>query len=416
MRLLRSLLWCVTLGGLGIIALLFLVQNLHTERIVFFGLTATLNFALVVAGAVAIGFLLALLLIVPGRIATALYARSLDRELRQLERQVAQLGEQRERLMDGREQLLLRYERLFAHHDKVIAERDRLRAQLASASATATPNRAAAEERVPATAVPARQPLELRERERAVGNEVRAAPVRVAPVAVDERRPVSAPATASAHTSADARARVSARAIETAPETALPKASVPGGRILPPMLVAADPPAAHLPPVAPDPPVAAVPAVVPDPPAATSTPDRPAMPLPIAAASQATAAGTASDAATPPAEVRSSQMRERVARHTAAAREQLGQWRGQAGQVRRSAGARYNEMRTTLLARARTIAGSVRQFPTPSAAAQRDTAQPNAAQSETRASSASTAAARDEDGRESSSMLKGELPVWRPPE
>lgn len=364
MRLLRSLLWCVTLGGLGIIALLFLVQNLHTERLAFFGLTATLNFALVMVGAVAAGFLLALLLIVPGRIAAGLYTRSLEREVGQLERQVAQLAEQRERLLDGREQLLARYELLFADRDKVIAERDRLRAQLAAATKAAV-------------AAPARQPLELREREREAGREVRAAPVRIAPVVVDEPRPASLPA--------------SARILPPVPATPVPPAAV-----APPPPIAADPPKAASLLIEADPPAAPL-AIAPD---------------PVAASSPA-ASDLPRDSIAPPKESRSSQVRERVAHHTTAAREQLGQWRSQARRVRRSAGARYNEMRTTLLARARAVAGSVRQLPSPSASKERDaTPRETSAPS---ASSASTASARDEDGHESS-MLKGELPVWRPPD
>ncbi|HEX6798736.1 MAG TPA: LapA family protein [Ktedonobacterales bacterium] len=381
MRLLRSLLWCVTLGGLGLVALLFLVQNLHTERIVFFGLTATLNFALVVAGAVASGFLLALLLIVPGRIAAALYTRSLEREVGQLERQVAQLAEQRERLLDGREQLLARYERLFADRDKVIADLERLRAQLAAATAATAhaTTKAAADERAPAVATPARQPLSLREREREAGREVRAAPVRIAPVVADEPRPASKPA--------------SARILPPAPAAPVPPAAV-----APPSPVAADPPKAASLHIEPNPPAAPL----------ASAPD------PVVASSPA-ASDPPRDSITPVKVARSSQVRERVAHHTTAAREQLGQWRSQAGRVRRSAGARYNEMRTTLLARARAVAGSVRQLPTPSAPEVR-----GAAPSETSApsaSSASTASARDEDGHEhESSMLKGELPVWRPPD
>lgn len=397
MRLLRSLLWLVVLGGLGFVALLFLVQNLHTERIVFFGLTATLNFALVVAGAVAAGFLLALLLIVPGRIATAFYARSLDREVGHLERQVAQLSEQRERLLDGREQLLQRYERLYADHGKVTIERERMRTQLAAATAAIAaaqpmPNRAAGERGPsPAAAAPVRQPLALKERD--AGREVRGAPVRIAPPA-HERRPVAASSAAPPPASTPVAVPTPAAPLEIAAPPAPARAqSVPQ---VPPIPVASDPPAVDRPLVAPrgpEPPEPPVVLAAPDPPAAaTAMPDEPNAPV------------------VPPRPARAGQVRERVTRHTAAAREQLGQWRGHAGRVRRSAGARYNEMRITLLARARAVAGSVRQLPTPPAPALRDTAPP-----ETRAPSASAVPSRDEDGHESS-MLKGELPVWRPPE
>jgi hypothetical protein len=132
MRLLRFLLWCAILGILGIIVMLFLVQNLHVERLVFFGLVYTINFAWVLVGAAAFGFLLALIHLVPGRIASALYVRTLDREVRELEFQVALLSEQRERLLQGHERILLRYERLFTDHSQVVAERDRMRAQLAT--------------------------------------------------------------------------------------------------------------------------------------------------------------------------------------------------------------------------------------------------------------------------------------------
>lgn len=130
MRLLRFLLWCAALGILVILALLVLIQNLHTEQLVFFGVVYVTNFALAMLGAIGFGFLLALVLLVPGRVAAALYRMTLERELRQFERQVATLSDQRERLLDGQERLLLRYERLFADHDRAVAERDRMRAKL----------------------------------------------------------------------------------------------------------------------------------------------------------------------------------------------------------------------------------------------------------------------------------------------
>lgn len=161
MRLLRSLLWCAALGGFGLLALIFLVQNLHTEQLVFFGRVYVTNFALALAGAAVLGFLLALVLVVPSRIATALYARALERELGQLEQKVAQGSEQREHLLERQERLLLRYERLFADHGEMVAERDRLRAQLRSISAAmadrpARTSEGAAEPR-PTEAPPARR-------------------------------------------------------------------------------------------------------------------------------------------------------------------------------------------------------------------------------------------------------------------
>lgn len=386
MRLLRSLVWLVALGGLGILALLFLVQNLHTERLVFFGVVSTLNFAWALVGAAAFGFLLALVLIVPGRIATALYARMLDRELRQLEQRLAHLSEQRERLMDGREQLLLHYERLFAKHDQVLAERERLRAQLGAATATSVGDRAADESALGVT--PSRQPLALRERE--MGRVARAAPVRIAPLS-----------------GVTANAQASSAVAESAP------ARVSSGRILPPVPVVPDPPVMHTPPAAlvPDPPVALIPPAASEPLVTSEEPSPdPSGSADMRAASASTPVDRMRSAATGPLEQgRPRQGRERLARISAAAGERWAQWRRQAGRVRRSAGAMYNDMRTTLLARARSAASRGR---TPYAPTRRDDAP-----TEISVPSTSTPAAsvRDEDGHESTA-LKGEHPLWRPPE
>ncbi len=209
MRLLRFLLWCAVLGTLVILALLVLIQNVHTEHLVFFGVEYVTNFVVAMLGAIGFGFMLALLLMIPGRIAAALYGRALERELRHVERQVAALSDQRERLLEGQERILMRYERLYADHDKAVAERDRMRARLDAiiasqakpAAPTAAPTRAAAPlvatvlvdkpHAVPATAVRSARVLPPVAPALVASAPVAPAPVAPAPVAPPAPVPVA---------------------------------------------------------------------------------------------------------------------------------------------------------------------------------------------------------------------------------
>jgi hypothetical protein len=145
MWLVRFLVSYVMLSVFGLTLGLFLAQNARVEQLAFFGLDLSTNFAWILLGAAACGFLVALLLVLPGRIGVTLHNWALVREAGHFETELALLQEQRARLLDqhehmlaGHQRLLLNFQQLLADHSQVVAERDQARAQLmASAAARA---------------------------------------------------------------------------------------------------------------------------------------------------------------------------------------------------------------------------------------------------------------------------------------
>jgi hypothetical protein len=137
MRLLRFGISYVLVNILLLLVAAFLAQNAHPEHITYFGLTVAVNMAVILVGAVAFGFVVALAILVPGRIASSFHAWGLDREAEQLEQQVAQLRVQREDLLDrlddlvdGNERIVRRYHHLVAEHREVVTDRDQMRVLL----------------------------------------------------------------------------------------------------------------------------------------------------------------------------------------------------------------------------------------------------------------------------------------------
>ncbi|HKW22866.1 MAG TPA: lipopolysaccharide assembly protein LapA domain-containing protein [Ktedonobacterales bacterium] len=138
---------------LGCMILLFLALNHYTIQIDLIKAQYPVNVALVMLGAAAFGFVMALLLLLPGRLAAGLHVRALERDVRDLERLLVDrenlLEEQedyledreelRARLIEQHEDLLARHERVLARHqaladdhDRVTAQRDEARGQLAA--------------------------------------------------------------------------------------------------------------------------------------------------------------------------------------------------------------------------------------------------------------------------------------------
>lgn len=139
MRLLRFLITYVMVSVLGLILFLFLALNHDAVQLDFFGLQVTASLVWVMLGAAALGLVVMFLLLVPGRIVSALGARTLHREVRHLDRELADreelyanLLDQQGDLMEGYERMLLRYQRLVEEHSRAVAERDDLRAKLAA--------------------------------------------------------------------------------------------------------------------------------------------------------------------------------------------------------------------------------------------------------------------------------------------
>jgi hypothetical protein len=153
MRIFRFMILYVMVSVLGCMILLFLALNHYTIQIDLIKAQYPVNVALVMLGAAAFGFVMALLLLLPGRLAAGLHVRALERDVRDLERLLVDredlLEEQedyiedreglRARLIEQHEDLLARHERVLARHqaladdhDRVTAQRDEARAQLAS--------------------------------------------------------------------------------------------------------------------------------------------------------------------------------------------------------------------------------------------------------------------------------------------
>lgn len=102
---------------------IFVVENIRAERYNVLGMTFTGNVWWVVTGAALLGFLVAALLLVPGRIAAGWRGRRLSRQAGQHERDLTTA-----RAQDARHQAELRL---------AIAERDHRHAELAAELATA---------------------------------------------------------------------------------------------------------------------------------------------------------------------------------------------------------------------------------------------------------------------------------------
>jgi hypothetical protein len=200
MRMLRFLLTYVLLNIFALLAATFLAQNYHSEHLTFFGVTITINFVFVLIAAVIFGFLAALLLILPGRIAAHLHSWTLDHEAEELEQQVDLLQEQREEMlsqlsamMTTQEQVLSRYQRLLAEHNQVVAELEKAKAVVMAPGTVVTALPAAqASKQTAAASAPARTAT-------AVAAPQTAAPARTAPaVAASARTAAAVPARTAA--------------------------------------------------------------------------------------------------------------------------------------------------------------------------------------------------------------------------
>ncbi|HLJ80765.1 MAG TPA: hypothetical protein VKT52_04695 [Ktedonobacterales bacterium] len=112
----------VTICEIIIVALLviFAVENIRFARYTFIGNTFAGNVWWTVAGSALLGFIFALLMLAPGRVAVGMRSRTLGREHGRVGQELANLrGE---------------HERLQAEHARVLNERDQLRSALAVTS------------------------------------------------------------------------------------------------------------------------------------------------------------------------------------------------------------------------------------------------------------------------------------------
>ena len=141
MRIARFLIAYGVVSVLGVVVSLFLAQNTQVERLTFFGRDVSTSLAWIMLAATAAGFLFALLLLLPGRIAATLHIWSLRKETRQLDEELVwqserhdELLDHHERLLSGHEWLLGVYRRTRGDLDQAISERDALKVHLAKAN------------------------------------------------------------------------------------------------------------------------------------------------------------------------------------------------------------------------------------------------------------------------------------------
>lgn len=153
MRIIRFLILYMMVSVLGLMVLIFLALNHYTIQIDLVRAQYPVSLAWVMMGAALFGFVIALLLLLPGRLAAGLHVHALERDVRSLERLLvdredlledqedyidereelrARLIEQHEELLERHELILARHQELANDHDRVTAQRDEARAQLAA--------------------------------------------------------------------------------------------------------------------------------------------------------------------------------------------------------------------------------------------------------------------------------------------
>ena len=164
MRVARFLIAYGVVSVLGVLVSVFLAQNTQAERLTFFGQEVSISLAWIMLAATASGFLFALLLLLPGRIAATLHNGALRREARGLDEELVWQSEQRdellahhEQLLSGHEWLLNAYRRTHGELDHLIRERDVLKMQLADANDALAVQREEPARRQPSAPAPPRQ-------------------------------------------------------------------------------------------------------------------------------------------------------------------------------------------------------------------------------------------------------------------
>jgi uncharacterized integral membrane protein len=164
MRIARFLIAYGVVSVLGVLVIVFVAQNTQAERLTFFGRDISTSLAWIMLAATASGFVFALLLLLPGRIAATLHIWTLRREARELDEELAYQSEQRDdllthqaRLLSGHEWLLNAYQRTRGELEHSIKDREVLQAQLAEANAALAHLREASARQQPIAPAPTRQ-------------------------------------------------------------------------------------------------------------------------------------------------------------------------------------------------------------------------------------------------------------------
>jgi uncharacterized integral membrane protein len=92
-------------AGLGVLV----VQDTQSEQLTFLGITMSAARGVVMTGAVAVGFVLAVLLLLPGRIASAWHRARIRQQTRALEERLRALREEHAQLHGGHQRLVVEH-------------------------------------------------------------------------------------------------------------------------------------------------------------------------------------------------------------------------------------------------------------------------------------------------------------------
>jgi uncharacterized integral membrane protein len=100
--------FCVGIITAGVVAGLgvLIVENTQSAQFTFLGATLSAAQGAVVAGAVALGFVLAVLMLLPGRLASAWHRAHIRRQTRTLEERLRALREEHAQLHGGHQRLV----------------------------------------------------------------------------------------------------------------------------------------------------------------------------------------------------------------------------------------------------------------------------------------------------------------------
>lgn len=171
-----------------IIMAIFVIQNTTGQNWHFLSGNFTANMGWVAGGAFILGFALAFLVLLPGRVASSYRGWSLGRqhqrttqELEGLRAERERLGVEHDRLGDEHQRLGAEHARLLSDHRQVLAERDQMRTRLAAVAAATTAR--------PTSPVTASTPAPTPAPARAVDPTPVAA---TAPASIDGTRPTAA--------------------------------------------------------------------------------------------------------------------------------------------------------------------------------------------------------------------------------
>ena len=141
MRALRILVIGALSAAIIVILAIFAVDNLQRVPAHFLGNNFSLNLWWVAIGSALLSFMLAVLLLVPGRVVASWRARSLSRQYGWIEEELKALRAEHERVQaeygaqqDEHSMLRARYTRLQAESAQLRTERDQLRARLGMVS------------------------------------------------------------------------------------------------------------------------------------------------------------------------------------------------------------------------------------------------------------------------------------------